>query len=221
MSSSSSIAAWAPNRRASAASAERSALSRCTRANPPATSASTRTPRPRRATAEPAVRAPLTNGLVLARLAARAQELAFELVQFERVVGRPVQRGRQAGAAIELAWVLFRAGPAARRLDEVRVEQAPGAILLDPSARRAPKAPRDHLDPFGDGEQTPVGEDLDHARPRCAQRRTRRAGPSPDQGVALAGPASRTSPRVRPLAARPAGSVPSAATGRPDAAVST
>ena len=138
VSSSSSTTAWAPNRRASAASAERSALSRCTRANPPATSASTRnaatpTSNPGAGGSCAADERPRARSLGGSRSGTRARARSVRAC-----VGRPVQRGRQAGAAIELAWVPFRADPAARRLDEVRVEQAPGAILLDPSAEARP-----------------------------------------------------------------------------------
>ena len=47
----------------------------------------------------------------LGRLAARGDELALELVQLERVVGAPVERGGETYAAVELALVASRGSP--------------------------------------------------------------------------------------------------------------
>ena len=46
---------------------------------------------------QPAVRASLALHGLLAGLPARTEEVAFEFVQLERVLGRPVQRRRESG----------------------------------------------------------------------------------------------------------------------------
>ena len=90
--------------------------------------------------AQAPVRAAGALRLLLGGLAALGHELALELVQLERVVGAPVERGGEAGAAVELALIARRRVPFGRRLGDVTAKPAPFGVLFDPLAQARPFA---------------------------------------------------------------------------------
>jgi hypothetical protein len=118
--------------------------------------------------AKPTIRPALSLDLPLAHLAARAQELALELVELQRVFGRPVERRGQARSAVQLAGILPASRPSARRLDEVRVQDPSRSVLVEPFPQARPLAQEslvgdlDHA--IGDREQPAVGEHLHDVR---------------------------------------------------------
>src|SRR6266540_2574077 len=112
-SSSSSTRAWAPRRRASAAIAAPRASAAAFRALPRWMSA-----------ADPAL----------------VDELPFELVQLQVVLGGPVEHRREPRPSVQLTCVPPRAGPLLRRLDHVLVEPPSGTVLLQPLAEPRPLA---------------------------------------------------------------------------------
>ena len=116
--------------------------------------------------AEPPVRAPGALRLSFGGLAALGDERALELVQLERVVGAPVERGGEAGAAVELALVAPRRVPFGRRSGDVAAQPAPLGVLLDPLAQARPLAQQrlvGDLDrALADGDEAAVGERGEH-----------------------------------------------------------
>ena len=73
-------------------------------------------------------------------LAALGDEVALELVELERVIGRPVEGGGEAGAAVELALVAAGRVPLAAASRDVAAQAAALAVLLDPLAQARPFA---------------------------------------------------------------------------------
>ena len=116
--------------------------------------------------AEAPVRAPSLLRLLLRRLAALGDELALELVDVERVVGGPVERGREASTAEELALIAPGRVPLGRRLRDVTAKPAPFGVLLDPLAQAWPLAQQrlvGDLDrALADGDETAVGQRREH-----------------------------------------------------------
>ena len=90
--------------------------------------------------AEAPVGAPDALRLLLRRLAALGDELALELVDVERVVSGPVERGREPCAAVELALIAPGRVPLGRSLGDVTTKPAPFGVLLDPLAQARPLA---------------------------------------------------------------------------------
>ena len=78
--------------------------------------------------------------LLLGGLAALGDELPLELVEVERVIGGPVERGGETGAAVELAPIARRRVPLGRRLGDVAAKPASFGVLLDPLAQARPFA---------------------------------------------------------------------------------
>ena len=106
-----------------------------------------------------AVGAALALGLALARGPALVEELALELVQLGVVLGGPVERRGEPGAAVELGGIAPGVSPLAGGADQV-VVKAPALGVL-PRASRAAAATR---------EAAPRG------RPRPCPRRRSAAG---------------------------------------------
>ena len=112
------------------------------------------------------VRAPSPLRLLLRGLAALGDELALELVEVERVIGGPVERGSEAGAAVELAPIAPCRVPFGRRLGDVAAKPAPFGVLFDPLAQARPFAQQrlvGDLDvSFRHGDEAAVGQRREH-----------------------------------------------------------
>ena len=104
--------------------------------------------------------------LLLGGLAALGDELALELVELEGVVRAPVERGGEAGAAVELALIAPCRVPFGRRLGDVAAKPAPFGVLLDPLAQARPFAQQrlvGDLDrALADGDEAAVGQRREH-----------------------------------------------------------
>ena len=123
-------------------------------------------PTPDERPAQAPVLLPLPRQLALVLGPARVHELALDLVQVQRVLGRPVERRREAGAAVEVRRVSAALRPFPGRLHQVRVETAALAILLEPVLEPRP-LPEQRLvgdldRAFADGEQPACRQDVEH-----------------------------------------------------------
>ena len=118
--------------------------------------------------AQAPVAPPLLDQVALVLDTARVHELALQLVEVERVLRRPVERGRESRPAVQLGRVLAALAPFAGGRGQVRVQAAALAILLEPFLKTRPlpqqRLVRDFHCSFADREQTAVGEDVEHAR---------------------------------------------------------
>ena len=113
--------------------------------------------------AQAPVAPPLLDQVALVLDTARVHELALQLVELERVLRRPVERGRESRPAVQLGRVLAALAPFAGGCGQVRVQAAALAILLEPFLKTRPlpqqRLVRDFDCSFADREQTAVGED--------------------------------------------------------------
>ncbi len=160
------------------------AMSAWLRAKPPAPSATTsRTAAPASKPSQSSVRPPLLLDLALCRVSACLEERSLGRVQFDLVLARPVQRGRQPSAAVEIGRLAAALLPVACRTDEVEAHLATLGVLLEPCLEPRPLAEQGlvgDLDvAIASGQQAGVGERLEHpARDRIAVRvELGRAGP--------------------------------------------
>ena len=87
-----------------------------------------------------AVGAALALGLALARRPALLEELALELVQLGVVLGGPVERRGEPGAAVELGGIAPGVSPLAGGADQVVVKAAALGVRLEPAAQPRPLA---------------------------------------------------------------------------------
>ena len=121
---------------------------------------------PREQRAKAPVRAPGALRLPLGDLAALGDEFPFALVEVERMIGGPVERGGEAGAAVELALIARRRVPLGRRLGDVAAKPAPFGVLLDPLAQARPFAQQrlvGDLDaPLRHRDEAAVGQRREH-----------------------------------------------------------
>ena len=124
--------------------------------------------RPGQKQAQAAIRASLPDGLELARLPARRQKLALELVELRIVRRRPVAGRGQTRAAKERAGVATERLPLLRRLGQTAMEEPALAVLVEPAAEGRPVADERlvrHLDgPLADCHEPGVGERPQNAR---------------------------------------------------------
>ena len=108
------------------------------------------------------VGAALALGLALARRPALVEELALELVQLGVVLGGPVERRGEPGAAVELGGIALGVAPLPSRADQVVMEAATLGVLLEPAAQPRPLAQQRLVGDLDralvDGQQPALGE---------------------------------------------------------------
>ena len=105
--------------------------------------------------------AALALGLALARDLARVEELALELVQLGVVLGGPVERRGEPGAAVELGGIALGVAPLLRGADQVVVKASALGVGLEPAPQPRPLAKQRLV---GDLDRALV--DGEQARPR-------------------------------------------------------
>ena len=167
-SSRSSISAWAPSRWASAVRAE----SRAFAALPERQQARHRRGREQHAgageqRAQAAVGPQLRPAFPFGLGDARVEERALRRVQRVVVRLRPLERGAEPGAAVEVRGIAPRGVPDARGVAEPPVQAQALAVLLEPAAQGRPLADqhlvRDLGGPLAEREQPGVGEAVQQA----------------------------------------------------------
>ena len=141
---------------------------------PATTAAASSTPTPASSGPQAAVRAPLALGLTLAGGPALVEEGALEIVELAFVVGGPVERRGESGAAIELGRVAAGVAPLAGGADQVLVKVATLGVLGKPVAKARPLAEQRLVGDLGcplvDGEQAALGRHTARARAAPSSR---------------------------------------------------
>ena len=118
--------------------------------------------------AQPSVHAPLPARLASECAPALLQELALEPVQSRLLAGivGPLERGREAGAAVELARVAATRPPLLRCLGQMSVHAPPQRVLVEPRDEPRPALEESLVDELDrivvDDEEATRDEGRDH-----------------------------------------------------------